>query len=290
MFFGMTVYQIFWFFLIYSFIGWVIEVAFHAVTLGKVVNRGFLNGPICPVYGFGMLLVLMIYYLLPVSEETLEVNAWLVFITGAIFTTLVELIAGWALDKLFHARWWDYSDMPLNLHGYICLAFSIIWGIAVMIAVKFFHPLVLKFSPVAIPPKIGWWILAVLYITTFVDLGITVATVLGLNKELKKIDEMRNALRKPSDKMSETITETTLKVATSVEKAQIQAALGKAELKDNLEERRKQFTQKYTELMGSTKAGARRLLRAFPKVKHSLYAEPLEELMKYLQEYKKTKK
>ena len=286
----MTIYQIFWFFLIYSFIGWVIEVAFHAVTLGKVVNRGFLNGPICPVYGFGMLLVLMIYYLLPVSEETLEVNAWLVFITGAIFTTLVELIAGWALDKLFHARWWDYSDMPLNLHGYICLAFSIIWGIAVMIAVKFFHPLVLKFSPVAIPPKIGWWILAVLYITTFVDLGITVATVLGLNKELKKIDEMRNALRKPSDKMSETITETTLKVATSVEKAQIQAALGKAELKDNLEERRKQFTQKYTELMGSTKAGARRLLRAFPKVKHSLYAEPLEELMKYLQEYKKTKK
>ena len=268
----------------------MIEVAFHAVTLGKVINRGFLNGPICPVYGFGMLLVLMIYYLLPISEETLEVNAWLVFITGAIFTTLVELIAGWALDKLFHARWWDYSNMPLNLHGYICLAFSIIWGIAVMIAVKFFHPLVLKFSPVAIPPKIGWWILAVLYITTFVDLGITVATVLGLNKELKKIDEMRNALRKPSDKMSETITETTLKVANSVEKAQIQAALGKAELKDNLEERRKQFSQRYTELMGSTKAGARRLLRAFPKVKHSLYAEPLEELMKYLQEYKKTKK
>ena len=287
MFFGMTAYQIFWYFLIYSFIGWIIEVAFHAVTLGKVVNRGFLNGPICPVYGFGMLLVLMINHLLPVSEKTLEVNIWLVFISGALFTTIVELIAGWALDKLFHARWWDYSDMPLNLHGYICLAFSIIWGISVMIAVRFVHPLVNSFSPVIIPARFGWWILGLLYTVVFVDLGITIATVRGLNKELKKIDELRQILRKPSDKMSETITETTLKVATSVEKAQVQAALGKAELKDNLEDYKKLAAKKYAEAFASTKWGTKRLLRAFPHIKHSQYAETLQELKKYISELKK---
>jgi len=285
MIFGMTIYQIFWYFLIYGFIGWVIEVAFHAVTLGKVVNRGFLNGPICPVYGFGMLLVLIIYYFLPVDEKTLEVNIWLVFLTGAIFTTMVELIAGWTLDKLFHARWWDYSKMPLNLHGYICLAYSIIWGIAVMIAVKFFHPLIEHFSPVALPPKIGWWLIALLYTILFVDLGLTVATVRGLNKELKKLDELRNAFRKPSDKMSETITETTLKLANSVEKAQVQAALGKAELKDSLEERKKQLNQKYAEIFSSTKKGTRRLLKAFPTIKHSLYAESFQELKNYFIEH-----
>ena len=177
--------------------------------------------------------------------------------------------------------------MPLNLHGYICLAFSIIWGIAVMIAVRFVHPLVDTFSPVIIPAKFGWWILGCLYATVFVDLGITIATVRGLNKELKKIDELRQVLRKPSDKMSETITETTLKVATSVEKAQIQAALGKAELKDNLEDYKKLAAKKYAELFASTKWGTKRLLQAFPHIKHSQYAETLQELKKYLSELKK---
>ncbi|MBP5753276.1 MAG: putative ABC transporter permease, partial [Treponema sp.] len=130
----MNFYDICWYFIIYSFIGWAIEVAFHAVTIGKIINRGFLTGPICPVYGFGMLAVLFIMKLLPVNPETGQVNTWLIFLTGSVFTTLVELIAGWGLNKIFHARWWDYSNMPFNFHGYICLAFCIIWGLAVTLA------------------------------------------------------------------------------------------------------------------------------------------------------------
>ena len=134
---GMTYYQIFWYFLIYSFGGWVIEVIFHAVALGKVVNRGFLNGPVCPVYGFGVLSVFAMINTLQSSGY--QMSDGMIFLFGIILATVVELIAGWLLDVCFHARWWDYSDKPLNFHGYICLEFSIIWGLAIVLVVKVFQ-------------------------------------------------------------------------------------------------------------------------------------------------------
>ncbi|MCR4736378.1 MAG: hypothetical protein K5829_15385 [Treponema sp.] len=296
MFCGMSFYQICSYFIIYSFVGWVVEVAYHAVTLGKVVNRGFLNGPLCPVYGFGMLAVLSIAHFIPLNEAG-QINTPLLFLTGLIFTTLIELIAGWILDKAFHARWWDYSEVPLNLNGYICLKFSIIWGLAVLIAVKIFHPVVEHLSLAALSPKIGWIILAVIYAHLFADLGITIATVSGLNKNLKKIDDLQEKFRKPSDKMSEIITEGTLKISNSVEEAKIQAALGKAELKDSLEEKKNQLEeykiQKEEELakiFASKNWGTRRLLRAFPKMKHSKYSETLQELKTYFQSHIKKEK
>ena len=280
MFCGMTFYQICCFFIIYSVIGWIVEVAYHAVTLGKVVNRGFLNGPLCPVYGFGMLAVLAITYFIPKNDAG-QTNTILLFLTGVIFTTLIELFAGWILDKAFHARWWDYSDVPMNLNGYICVKFSIIWGLAVLFAVKFFHPLVVRFSLAAIPPKIGWIIVAVVYAILFSDVGITIAIVQGFNKELKALDDLQKALRKPSDKMSEYIAEQTMKVSTSVGEAKVQAALGKAELKDSLKE------QKFAELFSYKRWGTRRLLKAFPKMKHLKYKETLQELKNYFQSHNK---
>ena len=121
----------------YSFGGWVVEVIFHAVALGKVINRGFLNGPVCPVYGFG---VLSVFALLNTIQSGGHVmSEGMIFVFGFVLATLVELIAGWLLDVCFHARWWDYSDKPLNFHGYICLEFSLIWGLAIVMVVKVFQ-------------------------------------------------------------------------------------------------------------------------------------------------------
>lgn len=122
MIFGMSIYQILWYFMIYSVIGWIIEVSFHAVTLGKVVNRGFLNGPLCPVYGSGVLMVLAVVYidgaLFGFETDLQKASTFGLFIVGIVFATLIELIAGFVLDKLFHARWWDYRGMKFNLNGY----------------------------------------------------------------------------------------------------------------------------------------------------------------------------
>ena len=105
-----TFYRMLWYFIEYSFIGWMVEVIFHAVVKGKIVNRGFLNGPVCPVYGCGMAGVIIIDGLISdalsnagITSDSLYMFA--IFIGGALFATVIELIAGWALDVIFHARW-----------------------------------------------------------------------------------------------------------------------------------------------------------------------------------------
>ena len=133
----MTYYQICWYFLIYSFGGWALEVVYHAVACGKVINRGFLNGPVCPVYGFGVLSVFAMMNTFQGSGY--QLSDGMIFLFGVILATAVELIAGWLLDVCFHARWWDYSNKPLNFHGYICLEFSLIWGVAILLVVKIFQ-------------------------------------------------------------------------------------------------------------------------------------------------------
>ena len=133
---GMTYFQICLYFLFYSFGGWVVEVIFHAVTLGKVINRGFLNGPVCPVYGFGVLSVFALLNTLQSGGH--QMSEGMIFLFGIVLATAVELVAGWLLDVCFHARWWDYSNKPLNFHGYICLEFSLIWGLAIVMVVKVF--------------------------------------------------------------------------------------------------------------------------------------------------------
>ena len=99
-------YDYLFYFVVYSFIGWCTEVCFCSVSTGKFVNRGFLNGPVCPIYGFGM--VIVIYILTPVTE-----NVFLLFFGSMILASALELVTGWALKKLFHTSWWDYSDKPL---------------------------------------------------------------------------------------------------------------------------------------------------------------------------------
>lgn len=228
---GMTIYQIFAFFIIYSVIGWFLEVTFHAVVVGVITNRGFLNGPLCPLYGFGMLLLIGTLNMIPTTESE-EPSAIIVFLGGLILATFAELIAGWILDRIFHLRWWDYSDKPFNFRGYICLEFSLIWGIGAIIVMKVAHPVVSHLSTDLIPTRIGWIIMVVLYLATFVDLVVTVATINGFNKKLKELDSISKALREPTDALSRTVAENAMKTQGAIEETRLQATLAKAEFRD----------------------------------------------------------
>ena len=114
--------QLLLYFFLYAFLGWCAEVAFAAVTTRQLVNRGFLNGPQCPIYGFGMVALLVV--LGPWRQ-----NLPAVFFGSMVLATLVELVGGWLLYRLFHTRWWDYTDQRWNLGGYICPKFSLLWGL-----------------------------------------------------------------------------------------------------------------------------------------------------------------
>lgn len=190
-----SIYELAWLFLIYAFLGWCVEVSFVAVTLGQVVNRGFLNGPVCPIYGVGMVGVLLL--LEPVSNSLI-----LLFLLGMLLCTAVELAGGWVLEKVFHTRWWDYTNQPFNLGGYICLGFSIMWGLAVTFVVRLVHPVI--YALVAwLPHTLGLVLVIVLYILFITDFILTLITIVGLKKRLGELDRVAGALHAVGDALSE---------------------------------------------------------------------------------------
>ena len=224
-------YQLCWYFAIYSFLGWVAEVIFHAVTNGEVVNRGFLNGPVCPIYGFGMVTILYLAEsFLPGGSR--ECSLLILVPVGILFATVIELFAGWILEKLFHARWWDYRERPFNLKGYICLEFSLIWGVAVVLAVRVLHPIVDGFIMMMVPDRYGWLLIGVIAVIYLTDTALTVAMVIGITRELKALESLSTGIRTVSDTLSEVVGESTLKGTVKVQENMVQAALAKAELRD----------------------------------------------------------
>ena len=233
---GISYYHIFQYFLIYSFLGWCTEVVYAAVTEGKVVNRGFLNGPVCPIYGFG---VLAVFGTINTSLTRFDTgsqngNLLLVFLCGMALTTMIELLGGWALDKLFHARWWDYSDKPFNFHGYICLKFSLLWGIGIVLIVEVVHPLITVMADRILPERAGWPLMYVLYTAYAADFMLSVMIMVGLNKRLAELDEMQKKMRVVSNRLSDGIGRGALETAQHIGEAKVQAALAKAEAIDSL--------------------------------------------------------
>lgn len=232
--------NILWYFMIYSIIGWMIEVSYHAVTMGKVVNRGFLNGPLCPVYGSGVLMVLMVVDLcgewFGFETDLSRAKVIELFIIGIIFATLIELIAGFLLDQLFHARWWDYRDRRFNLNGYICLEFSIYWGLGIAFVLRVIQP-VFENIVSSIPVRISWILLSAFYLIFIIDIVLTVLTILKLNKQLEKMRDMEAAIQKLSGSMSEFIGTSTIKTVEKINESQDKVEHAKDELKEDIRDR-----------------------------------------------------
>ena len=198
-------YLFLWIFFIYSFLGWCLEVCFFALNTGKFVNRGFLNGPVCPIYGFGVVIVVLC--LTPLMENTL-----LLFLGSVLLTSLLELGVGFALEKLFHQRWWDYSDEPFNLGGYICLRFSVAWGLACLLVMEIIHPSVLWLIR-HIPHTLGLVLLACFVSVMAVDLTATVRTIARINRSLGQIDELAGRIKALSNDLGENLADRVLDAA-----------------------------------------------------------------------------
>ena len=193
-----NVYQLLWIFFVYSFIGWCGEAAMAAVHRRKFVNRGFVSGPICPVYGAGAAAVAVF---LPELKDQL----FFLFLGGMIVTTFVEYLTGRILELIFHRKWWDYSDQRFNLDGYVCLKNSVVWGICSVLMICFFDPLLCRLL-VLIPRLAGdilLWILGVLLVIDAVGSGVA---VLGLKKKQSRITQITEELHKTSKVLENALT------------------------------------------------------------------------------------
>lgn len=220
-------YNLIWYFLIYAFLGWCLEVAYKAVTVGTFVNRGFLNGPVCPIYGTGM--VLIILALTPIADKR-----WMLFLGSVVVCSAIEWLVGFVLEKAFHAKWWDYSDVPFNLNGYICLKFSLYWGLAGLFVMEIVHPSI-AWMVGKIPHTFGLIAGCVLVAVMAGDATLTINTILKLNKELRELQELGVAMHRISDEIGENIFEGVFDLKVKTEKARVQLELAREELEARTE-------------------------------------------------------
>lgn len=250
-------------FFIYAFLGWCTEVIYAALTVGKFVNRGFLNGPLCPIYGFGVIAV--VNFLMPVKD-----NLFLLFIGSIFITSALELLTGFILEKMFHHKWWDYSDKPFNIGGYICPLFSLMWGIACLIVVDQIHPMISELVYL-IPTTAAVVFLVTMSIILLIDLIATVNTIFKLNKKLKHIEELSALIKKSSDEFGGNLAAGAIILAEK-----------KEEVEDKMYQVLAELKKENKELIESSIFGQKRLLNAFPGLKSTRYKEALKTLKEHV--------
>ena len=198
-------------FFIYSFLGWCVEVAFVAITARKVENRGFLNGPVCPIYGCGMLGVLAA--LTPYRD-----NFILLFIGGFIICTAVALFGGWVVDTIFQMRWWDDTQNTFTIGGSVCLRFSIMWGLGVVAVMKLVHPPI--FALVRRLPKIAGIIIISFLVTIFaIDMVVTLKNLIGIRKSLGQLDKVAEDLNNLGNQIKDVVGNSAINVADRAEES-----------------------------------------------------------------------
>lgn len=280
-------YDLLFYFMIYSFAGWCGEVIFATVRHGKFVNRGMLHGAYCPIYGFGLIIVIVC--LTPIKDSWL-----LLFVGSAVLTTVLEFVTGFVLDKIFGRRWWDYSNKKLNIGGYICPQFTIVWGLASLAIMKVIQPAV-AFAVGLIWKPLGIVILCLFYEAILTDVILTFPEVKKLRNEIRLIDELEKQLTAVSDAIGSGLSDKTSQaVEFSKEhgitpdemqkkadelKARLETASDSvkqrnseriSELKGSAAERREELTARFNELnerLSELKAKHKRLYKAFPSLK-----------------------
>ncbi|WP_315167161.1 putative ABC transporter permease [Metaclostridioides mangenotii] len=255
------------YFFLYSFLGWLCESIYCSVGNKKVINRGFLNGPICPIYGFGAMLVIFLI-------EGFRDNIFFLFLFGMLITSMLEYISGYLLETLFNTKWWDYSNRKFNIKGRVCLKNAIYFGIMSVVLIRVIHPfitdIVNDFSPEA---TIVISVLAIL--TTSLDMLVTLRTMNKLIIKLQWLDEVIEDLSKINIKLERFDEEEIRKAISEIKNREGHIQIKFREVYRKIEDVRNQSMLQ------------RRLMRAFPNMQSKRRREQLNYYRQLAVEKKK---
>lgn len=225
---------------LYSVVGWIYETIICSIEAKKLVKRGFLVGPYCPIYGVGALLIILLL-------NSIQ-NIVLLFLTGSILTCALEYITSWAMEKMFKARWWDYSYMKYQLNGRICLTGAVVFGAFAVLVVKLFQPF-LTFVIDLIYDKYLFYVAMAILIAVTVDFIITFIRTFQFTEKLKILQIYIDS------------------------KIQL--------YKNNKEEKEKFKSKKLKIFMKQFTDRDKKMLKAFPRLRSKKYNEALEETKEY---------
>ena len=263
--------QLFLAFCIYSFLGWVCESTYCSLGERRWINRGFLAGPVCPVYGFGAVIVVTL--LTPFAH-----SIPLLFLTGMAATSALEYLTGFLLETLFHTKWWDYSKRRFNIRGRVCLRNSLMFGGLSVVAMRLVDPVVQDL----IGKLHGW----ALYIVTggmlalfAADTAISVRAVLQMNGKLEQLQRLAAEIRRQEQ-------------ARRVQRREaLQERLGahQESVEASLDRLRRRMEETRMALAARNKRMQARLLRAFPHMQPHGRELGLEQLRAALEEYRQAR-
>lgn len=247
--FGLPISMAFLYFIIYSILGWCMETVYCSVLERRFVPRGFLFGPMCPIYGVGVLMMICWF-------QPLMGNPVVFYLTATVCMSAWEYFVGWFLETTTHIKYWDYSMYKFNLKGRICLWVCLMWGVLSYLVLYFIHPRI-----AALVERVG---MIPRYILVGFFLGVLTADTAATVYQLVRTSQMLGKLQRVGDEL------------------RLQAHLGKAELSDKLVEAREKVSdcledllpdqldeagrslkERYDELMARTEAVSRRFRRGY---------------------------
>ena len=307
--------------LFYSFLGWCGEMIYCSAGQRKLCEkRGFLNGPLCPIYGHGALLVLLVLG-----------NRWntpaATFLVGMVLTSAVEYVTSYVMEKLFHMRWWDYSNRRFNLGGRICLLNSILFGLACLVLRYVVHPRV--FAPlmwlmdhhILIPLALALFVIymadIVLSVRSAIQIGNRLEKLHAIHDELtEKLEELKREQqqRQEAQRARLEFALSGARQAAAERRAEAEQALSEArqtaaerraeaaqaiqdrleplselgdEFSQRLEHAKAEARQRLEALYAGQDIFERRLMRSFPTLRSPRHGESLKRLREYWEKRKK---
>ena len=236
-------FEILTYFLIYSFLGWVIESIFRSIIEKKIINTGFLKGPICPIYGIGALIMSFVL-------NGLSNNLICLFIASMIILTIWEYIVGVFLEKTFHTKYWDYSDHKINFQGRICLTNSIYWGILGVVFVKYIHPFMQEIIE-KVNIDVLHFVVTITSIVFVVDVITSIVKVKNIKPALERIEELNNEIK---EKLAE------------IKSIRNEKSTEKSDIADNIQKIIDELNEKRNNIILRLYRNIYRLKKAFPAI------------------------
>ena len=234
------------YFIIYSFLGWVMESLLKTWIQKKPVNSGFLYGPFCPIYGFGAIIMLLFL-------DRFKNNIIVLFLIAFLVLSIWEYIVGWLLEKIFHTKYWDYTEIKYNIHGRVCLMNSLFWGFLGVVFTKYMHPII-EAKIAQIPNQILVFITSTTLLVMFIDTIISAIKVINIRKHIEKLKDITNMIKEKLEEKDRSIV--------TVSKENVQ------EIIDDLKYKQTKLKRK-----------SNRLKKAFPSIKSDAF-EKLNEFVK----------
>lgn len=233
---------------LYSLLGWITEVIYAFYKRGHFVNRGFLHGPFCPIYGISLTIIVILF-------QSVEGSLLGLFVYSFILTSIIEYVTSFILEKAFNSKWWDYSDEKFNIRGRVCLKFSVYWGAAAIVIYKVVNPIVIdivRSIPEGMATLLSYSLLGLL----LVDLAFTMSSLTELRSITNRFSKVVDRAR-------------ALKLSDAERVIKLKSLL-----------------LEYDNLRKKLNFNHNRLLRSFPTFKRERFESMIEDIRRELEELK----